>query len=459
MSQRRRWSALLIWSALLCVCPMAGLPPRAHAQESGEEEAQNKPYRLDLLDVTASDRDSREITPRLTDLLDRAEGLSYQAGAFERALRANGLTPEDLRSGDDRDKHRAVIEESLDEANLEGLLLIDSYSGGRKLQVLGIGPEGSPVHEVKRKLRQRRRLRDAAAKQVLREVFAKLIPAIKARRAEIAERKRREAEERRRRQEAEEARQRAQTQAKAGASSGGEVSSTMERGSTGGGRLGSTLAVSAGAMAGQRTFRLESDSVLVDQQVPLLGGALELRAAKGLGEGHLQLGVDADLAWAPFGIAFDDPALGAGILSGDFVRGGGALRVAWAPIDVLYLGARVGADVLSITMDPNTTYTGHRYIWGRGGAELGVMPIEALTIAAQASALPVLQAVTSGDAYGAGDSGLAFEFGGRADVALESGLVVRLSYRYTPLDLSYQADAATSSDRLHTGMLTAGWSF
>ena len=226
------------------------------------------------------------------------------------------------------------------------------------------------------------------------------------------------------------------------------------------GVLATTFQVGAGAFVGRRDFSLVTDTLDVDQYTPLIGTGAHLRFAVGLLEDAMQVGVDADFAYAPLSASYQPPSGGeTESLSGQYVRGGGIARAAYAFLPFVAIGAHVGADVVSTTTDPNATYTGHRYIWLRTGLELSIIPVESFRLTLRGSALPVLSALSSGDAYGVGDGGFGSELSVTGEAKLTARLGVRGEYRFTQVGVSDYSDAAQgqgdpdTGDRIDTGLI------
>ena len=63
------------------------------------------------------------------------------------------ITKEILRTGDGRESSAKDIAEVIAEHNLEGMLIMDAYSGGRKLQVILFDTDGKEADEQKLSLK------------------------------------------------------------------------------------------------------------------------------------------------------------------------------------------------------------------------------------------------------------------------------------------------------------------
>ncbi len=442
---------------LFIILGVAGMAAPAAAQQQEEQ-----PYRVDLIDVTRDRDDSRQIASTLRDLLSRASRLSYREGAFRQAAQERGLTRAKLRSGDGRDANREAIGESMRAANLDMMLLIDAYSNGRKLQLLVIGPEGDALYESKEQLSRRARISQKEATNRLREVLKAAVPKINEWREAEAERKRQAEAERRREAERSEnidvnIVDAFDEDADAGVSDSSEVDGPR-------GPLPSHVTAGAGAFLGFRQLQFNSPTVIIDQVTPLLGVAAGLNVAKGIMRDRLQLGLDVDFAYAPFTNDYTGLDGSSQELASTFLRASGIARLAWAPASILYIAAIGGAETLSITIEPNPTYTGHRYIWGRIGGEIGLLPAKGFRIFGQGAALPALEAVTSGDAYGLSEGATGFDVGGGFDIELAESTSLRAHYRLTDIDLNYtppegQSGERSSDDRLHSGMVAVTYAF
>ena len=94
-----------------------------------------------------------------------------------------------------------------------------------------------------------------------------------------------------------------------------------------------------------------------------------------------------------------------------------------------------------------------------------MIPVEGFIFTIEGNVLPVLSALTSGDAYGVGQGGLGSEFAFTADAKITERIGLHGQYRFTQIGVSEYADATegqgtpTSGDRVDSGMLAVSVNF
>ena len=448
--------ALTLIASLGCaVAAQLTAPRSAYAQEG--EEAETAPFRVGFYDVSKSEKLSAKPKERLTDLLTRADGVTLDEGAFATAAKEVGLDLEELRTGDGRDANRQKIGEAVRAAGLDMVVLIDVYKKGKTLQVLALGADGEKIHESKSSLKRRSDVTESQAKEILKDVFEAAIPVIMAQREADAER----LEQERLAREQEERELQAQQAAAADQESAVDVVEDEARDNLGPLRGGITLGL--GGFAGLRGFVLALPAEEISSSNGLVGAGGKLRALKALSGGKMHVGLDADLAWAPFSSIDQQTKT---TLPGDFVRGGGVLKFAYALANSFALGVHAGADAFSFTLEPNRQYTGHRYIWARTGLDILIVPTPDFFLEIHGSALPLLSVSTSQGAYGEADGGLGFEAGATTGLHFTDTFGLMLDYRYTAVNVDYtnspllpDADAIASSDGMHSGLVALSLSF
>lgn len=452
-------SRILFILALMCSTTSASIlveQPAAYAQDDEQEEA---PYQIGVLDVSKKTSLSKKPKAKIVDLLARANGVSVDVDTFAVAAEDVGLDITELRSSDGREANKDKVAKTLKRAKLDVLLIIDVYKKGKSLQVLMLGGDGEEIYESKNTLRKKSTLKEEQAKGILKDAFTNAVPAIQAQREAEVER---EAEEAQRQKEEEEAARKAA--ASKGDSKDDDDDDTFddEKPSSGEGPLDGGITLGIGPFFGLRGLVFQTGNIEIENANPLVGGGTKLLAFKSLGGGKMHVGLDADLAWAPFGSKSTDATGQEVSLSGNYVRGGGVLKFAYALADMFALGLHAGADVFSFTLDPNDLYTGHRYIWARAGLDILLIPTPDFHLGLHASALPVLSVVTADGAYGEAQSTVGLEAGATLGVDLSDMFGVLVDYRYTSVNVDYltaQDTTNTSADGMHSGMLMLSISF
>ncbi len=460
-------SRILIILALMMSTTTAQVlvdPAPVYAQDD-EEDVEEAPYQIGVLDVSKKPALSKRPKAQIVDLLDRANGVSVDVDTFSVAAESIGLDVKELRSSDGREANKEKIAEALGKAKLDVLLIIDVYKKGKTLQVLMLGGDGSEIYESKNSLRKKSKISEDQAKGILKDAFAEAVPVIQAQRE--AERER-IAEEKRRKEEEEEARREAEANKGDGDGDGGDGDGDGggQEKVAGDGPFDGSITLGIGPFFGLRGLVFKTGNVEIVNANPLVGGGAKLRVFKGLGGGKMQVGLDADVSWAPFGSKTTDAAGQEVSLAGNFVRGGGTIQFAYALADIFALGLHVGADSLSFTLDPNDLYTGHRYIWARTGLNILLMPTPDFFLDIHGSALPVLAVDTAGGAYGEATSSLGIEAGATLGVTLTDTFGVLVDYRYTSVNVDYENPPApregtvnSSEDGMHSGLLMLSLSF
>jgi|GEM_PF-4206561 len=436
----------LISACTLAFCLLAGFPGAALAQDDLPDPTtikaspvdEKNPVRLVLIDVTEDTGDAKAILEGLTKEMNDSKRIEIvETRPVILSFVDRKITKEILRTGDGRESSAKDIAEVIAEHNLEGMLIMDAYSGGRKLQVILFDTDGKEADEQKLSLKKRKRVTGSERDKIRKRVFEKSSPiAMKQREAAArAERERIEAE----------LEKRAKAQAAGGegggASGGGEAtvakSTKKSRPPREGGQGG--LRVQAGFLLAQRTFVLESDTFGIDQTLPMAGATGQLEVATPVANGLMLVGGTFRGSWAPLRL-LDASAEEETLLTGHFVDVGANLDLDFPYKSLLKIGLDLGADVVSMTIDQNATYTGHRYIWGRAGLGVEISPISRLAIRLHGGALPVFQALTSGGAYGAPGLDVGIEAGGGVEVGVTESLGLALSARYQTFTQLYNSD-------------------
>lgn len=458
-------SPRLIRACLLALCILACTSQAALAQDNLPDPSSIKaapvdetnPVRLVLIDVTEDAGDAKSILEGLTKEMNESKRIEVvETRPVILSFVDRKITKELLRTSEGRESSAKDIAEVIAEHNLEGMIIMDAYSGGRKLQVILFDTDGKEADEQKLSLKKRKRVSSAERDKVRKRIFEKASPVATKQREAVAraERERIEAELEKR------ARAQAATSEGEGSSGGREgaaVTKTTEkaRAPREGGQGG--LRVQAGFLLGQRTFVLESDTFGIDQTLPMAGATGQVQVSTPVSDGLLLVGGTFRGSWAPLRL-LDASAEEETLLTGHFVDVGANFDLDFPYKSLLKIGLDLGADVVSMTIDQNATYTGHRYIWGRAGLGVEITPISRLAIRLHGGALPVLQALTSGGAYGAPGLDVGIEAGGGVEVGITESLGLALDGRYQTFTQLYTSDSfeetLTSSDQILRGAVS-----
>ena len=415
---------------------------------------EENPVRLVLIDVTDKTADAKSILGGLSDEL--SENPQVELVEIRPVILSfvdRKITKEILRTGDGREQSGEDIAAVIAEHNLDGLLILDAYSGGRKLQVILFAPDGSEADEQKRSLKKRKRISGSEREKVAGRIVEKTIPLAMKKREALAKQER----------EAIEAKLAARAKADEFGDDGGgggdtavaKTTKSEKKRARGQGKGG--VYVRAGLLLGQRNFVLESDSFGIDQALPMAGATAQLEVATPVADGVLLIGGTFRGSWAPLRL-LDASAETETILSGQFVDAGGNLDIDFPYASLLEIGLDLGMDVTSITIEPNPTYTGHRYIWGRAGVGFEITPISKLAIRLHGAALPVFQSLTSGGAYGAPGLDVGIEAGGGLEFIITDAIGLGVDARYLTFTQLYNSDnfdeTLVSSDQIIRGAVS-----
>jgi hypothetical protein len=372
------------------------------------------------------------------------------------ASNARDVSRDDYFSGSRRDALGDTFAEVLATIDANAMLLVDVISGGDRVQIVVIGPDGTEHADI-------RVSTDNATADIDGTV---LEPALEALPASAFT-----------------------PTAKAGATAHDQPSPTgdptsprdtpaspqegdTESSGTGGERAQSTappvrapFEFSAGTFFGRRSLRATSS---VDYEltnvVPLVG----VRLAVGLrlatwsdGRSRLRLGVDG--AWAPYSVEF-------GAFDQRFDEEGrhisGRLEAIYLRALSTNLSARiaVGGDAVSDTVDPNPVFTGSRYTNARITAGAVLHPDDAFSMTLSGGFMPIITAETSGASYGESTRGLGYTAGAMVELALAEQFRLRAGYDLRLYQSAYPdpaiIDAAIQTDDVfHTGVFGISYGF
>ena len=435
-------------------------PATLWAQEDTGGAAEDAKWKVTLVDATAKMDQSKSIRQDFSSLLDsspRVEVVKVEefpdSVGFERRK----------FSVESRLKKKAdEIKAQMEKDGIEAILVMDLISKGRRLRLVAIGPNGEVVYNEKANLDKRGRLEDEVAKRMLSEALTPVAPLIEQARAAKAALL------------AQQAKPKALEETdEFGDPAGAAVTEQQDIDTLkdsdvdlAAGPLGTQTRLSVGPFLGLRTSSTTTSQVFLEQRNPFLGAGGQFSFVKGLAADTFSIGVEANIAWAPFSSELSAGAEGQTLeVGGNYLQGGGVVRLTYALNDLFFLGLRGGAEALSVTLDENATYTGHRYIWGKGGLELGLAPMENFTVWFFGHALPLIQAENSGNAYGEEGSSLGFDVGTQINALVTETVGIDLLYKLTAAETEFatppqgQTTLPVSEELVHQVLVMAGVRF
>ncbi|MEM1346970.1 MAG: hypothetical protein AAGI01_00335 [Myxococcota bacterium] len=458
--------ACTVLGALLWASP-------AHAQTDEEIEASitvdtsaldalPKPdatIRVAYIDVTKKKASSKRVAPKIRAAIKELDGFEYATnGEILKALSAAGIEKATLRTGDERVAQKGAIAQAMNKANLDALFLTDMLARGKEIQLIGLGNDGGEAIDQRRKLRKRGRVGAAGAEATVGSAAEAVVEQVRSARAAAIDAEEQRIEAERQRLIAE-----AKAQRDASLARGRRAQGTSDFDP--GGLLTSELALAGGVLLGQRSFSLDRSFATLGHASALVGTSVQLRFARAVGEGKGRVSVDALFDYAPFTTLSPRPDFDGETLSSDFVRGGGTLRYTFALGGKLGLSIFGGGEVISLLIEENSVYTGHRYINALAGAGVYARPIDKLTVELEAGVLPSLSVVSSIDSEEF-DGGIPLGIDGSlsAAFALTKSIDLALRYRLSVLnprhsDADAEDGAVAARDLMHNGGVMARVAF
>jgi hypothetical protein len=432
--------AAVVTTAALCAPAVAGA--------QGDEE--RAPLELVVLDVAKKGGSSA--TKAIRRELGALDSVNLgDAGAIEDELGSFDLDRASLRKSSVRRKYSNRIYRLMRANGIEGLLLIDVYSKGRKVQLVVIGPDGEELTDVKKSTRRGKLSRDAA-RGMLRSAFKPLGPAVLDYRAELAER-------------ADDTPIDAALDPKDGG--GAEVEDEVER-PTPRTTLSPGVNIALGGFVGRRGLEVlegtdPNDFRLVHAS-PFVGAGARVDAIA-WAEGESAVGVTLTGAYAPFTTLSANP-------DGETTRelASSVVRVGGQVSYFRSLGARAivdvwgGGEFTSLTIASNEFYTGNQYGYARAGLGFEWKFNTDASARAHAGVLPTFSASNSGEAFGVSPFSLGYEAGLALALALSENIFFRLDYTFQlyspeyPEPLPPITAATSSTDIFNTGNVLIGFS-
>lgn len=439
-------TSLITLVTLVAVAFVLLLPATATAQD---------PLRLSFVNAAKTGGSSAHET--ISEFLDASDDIqtSPQSRVWDAAAEYD-LGEKDFRSSRLRDDNAANFRRIMRELDLEAILILDVFSKGRKLQVVVIGPEGTEVADIRQDIR-RGRVSKSKAKEVLKDAFKALVPQVTAFRdkggwdaieEEPVEEEVADADL----LPEEDASEEEET------TDGDLKEKAVNQHRAKYGSLAPGYRLNVGVLVGRRGLLVEgTNDVNLQHESPFVGVGGRLTGIFS-NFGSSAIGFSVFGGYAPFTTVFD----GSEEIASEYGRLG--LQLEYHNMLGTSYGIEVygGAEAVSVTLERNERYTGNRYVSGRVGLN-GVYIFDPVRLFAGGAVLPVFATNNSDGAYGEASFHLAFE----ANVGLGFGITEHISatlgYTFQQFGPDYVEPQvllqgpATSSDTMHTGMLTLGY--
>ena len=431
-------------TALACVTIAA--PTEARAQDE-----ERSPLKLVVLNV-AQKGGSPAVKAIARELEDNDAVELLDSEDVTIALRDFDLDESSLRKSSTRRKYSNRIYRLMRAQGIEGLLLVDVYSKGRKVQLVVIGPEGDELTDLKESTK-RGRLSKSEARGMLRGAFQELGPAVlefRENQAAIAETP-----------------EDSEDPFDASSEGGAGVEDKATRDPDAGSALETATRIGLGVFLGRRGLDVRegdaTDDFRLTHASPFVGAGARIDLVPYVG-GDNAFGVTLTGAYAPFVTIFGNAEDGTTEeLSSAHIRVGGQLSYLRA------LGARSvldvwgGAEYSSISIAANPFYTGNQYVYGRAGLGFTYRFNADASVRAHAGALPTFSADNSGGAFGPSPFSLGYEGGASLALSLSENIFFRLDYTFQLLSPDYPEPVAPitaqtrSTDIFNTGNVLVGF--
>lgn len=403
---------------------------RKRAESStDEEDVDGEPEeRIAVSLVNGADAQGVSVAAKLRRILESQDDVQYvEEQKLLESGASHGVTVETLRKGSEREAHVEDFRKTMRGADVETVLVLDVFSG--KVQLVALDPRGREVADERRELSDGNlETKDAAA--LLKATFSKVVPAWKEWKREKATDDRRDGV--------------------AMPSLGAGGSSTF------------LFRVNLGPLFALRSMTLEgSDDEITHSPQPYAGlqfGASGTLARFPKLDASLQF--DAELGYGASKNRELVPGQAAPITELTF----GGIRF----FAIRRLGNRISAGLgagfqaTSVIVQPNTVYTGHRYLAGDASLRVDWLPpAKWLSLTGELGAYPVFATDNSDSAHGEASSfGGRFSLEGAWNIAPDAsslslkGLRVLTRYRYqryrSTFPLSPLGEAgAHSVDNIH----------
>ena len=409
--------------------------------------------------LNVSEKGASKAHRKIKDVLSENENVEYKN---DRKLIARlddyALNTKILQKGSLRKKFRKRIRRMLKEEELEGLFLVDVYGRGRKLQLIVIGPDGSELDDFKMGVR--------AGKPSSDQVFTLLNDAFSTLGPEVLK-AREEAQEPDEPEEPEEPEEKEDPEG-----TDGDVSQNMDPKGNSDAKVKKAVNISAGLFAGRRSLEAV-ETVPENPSAPFglrhgspyvgVGGDLDAVILL-LSEGEAALGLSLYGSYAQFTTIFFQADTNERMeLASTYSIAGGAVKYIRSLSPRFSFDAYGGAQLMSLTVEPNSNYTGNRYVSGRVGVGLGIQLSEDAKLHAHGGALPVFVADNSGGAFGTSPLSLGYEAGAMFSFHFTPSFFISAEYNFQLLQPEYPEPVSSgirpssSTDVFHNGGLRVGF--
>lgn len=428
-----------------------------------QAQAQPKePLRMSLVNVASSGGDQPKRV--IENILKENKSIALiDSGVVRSAMDNFAVNEKILRKGELREKFQERISRMMQAENIEGLLIIDVFSKGRKLQVVVLGPEGQELKDIKRNIRGGKIEQDTGL-DVLKDVFPALGPTVLDYRERV---------------------QAATPDPDPDPDPNPDpdpdpnpdaiISEEKTKPKPPPGTFSKGGSVAAGVFLGQRSMEVTEVETTppdaIKHRTPLVGIGVHVDAvALPIGETKdSALTISGFFNYAPFKTEFKtqggDGSTSSETFTSNFVSVGGALHYRRFFTASTIGGIYGGGEYISLRIASNPNYTGNIYGVGRAGAELGISFAPESYVIVHGGLLPVFKADNSAGALGESPTSLGYEAGGTVLFRLTDKVFARLGYKFElvsptfpePGDTSKIDNAAESRDILHTGGLQIGF--
>ena len=459
------------WRHLLRAIVLVGLGALLWASSTAQAQAQQAPLRMSVINVAADGGDQPR--DQIVSVLENNPNIDLIYADELRAGMDNfAINDKILRKSELRAKFQSRITRLMRGRNVEGLLVIDVYSRGRKLQVVVIGPEGNELRDIKRDIRGGTIDKDQAI-DILQTVFPALGPEV------LAWRARTQPDEPEPEPELPEPPDQGDPGANTGQATEQITTPTTPEEPAPPGAISPGFELAVGAHLGNRSMTVREINVDpaddIQHRTPLVGVSTRLSAMlAAFGEGDSAgVGLDGYLAYAPFTTVFkqtdeDGIIIGQEEFESSFLRAGGQLGFFKMLSPSFRTSLFGGIEYLGLVIAQNPDYTGNSYLMARAGAQLDYLISPNTEVGLHGGVLPVLDADNSGGALGESSFRLSYEAGARFYYRFAGGFFVRLGYTFQFLQVGFpspvpsgnsQIDAeADSRDLMNHGSVMIGLS-
>jgi len=454
-------------------------PSTAVAQEQA-------PLRMSLLNVSASG--GGQPRDQLVEILSDNEAIELIDAEDVRSMMANfGVNDKLLRVSELRTKRRTRITRLMQAQGVEGLIIIDVYSKGKKLQVVVLGPDGTQLKSIKRNISKARITRKQGL-DILQEVFPVLGPEV------LEFRQQQQSNVAVVEEPVDPVEEEVPFDEEFDGPIGGEDPEDQKPEDpepTPGGYFQRGITLGAGAFFGSRAMEVSEvnnnnpDAIKHTTQLVGLNAQVDITLASFGKSNNSAVVLVGDLAYAPFETWFDkdgDKQKQPGEqFASSFLDGGGQLGYRQMIGSQARFGVYGGAEYIILRISAlakdratrNADYTGNEYTALRAGAELGYDFSKTAQLLLNGGLLPVLSADNSGGALGESDTSLGYHAGARLQINFTENLHASASYKFRTLSPKFEnppaADEATSgsrinssaesTDTIHGGTVMIGLSF